>query len=546
MRELKDFNQGDTVEVYCKYCPWRSGDKFMVAQNLVAGTQAPRFGRSDGWAKAIVVDKADHNPMQAVMPVPDESQSTGVWVRIKFLDSTWVDSKGQILDEKSLFQWVSASSEDIRPFAPQYVPEVSIAVVRWGGSVPVDERRFDFGLSDKLIQECLDSVHSKLQRTVEIHTVYITHTSDISKVNHHHVFTSMRASRNKFAMFFLWGSSTDSKPGYVLVPDLIDLMHRFESVGIVTKNPNHAQVYEAITSKQYQANLCVCEQLKIPATVSVPVSLVLSNPETTVQNIIRSLETLRTRVHRVNIAGKPFASGLVKVGNEWMGDGVRAFSGQDDLRAKIVALLDGPHGIVRSVIVQERVPSVICEPRVFVYNGMAKGIRYTWNQKEDSKTGRIHALRTCPQSRAADELFQGDVGAQKYVERKLAQLVQEWNTWLLTLGGEIPVFVRMDFLVEKVGVPIDIDLATAGEDPWYWEENAEKNEKKTDDILPPVGPHEDDEKYAEKYRVWTCELGEIGSSMVGFREGKAMLFNAIATSCVSLGKRPVRAAPKLS
>jgi hypothetical protein len=42
--------------------------------------------------------------------------------------------------------------------------------------------------------------------------------------------------------------------------------------------------------------------------------------------------------------------------------------------------------------------------------------------------------------------------------------------------------------------------------------------------------------YSAEYRVWTCELGEIGSSMVGFREGKDLLFDAIVDSCSEVGK----------
>lgn len=540
---MSEYKISDLVEVYCKYCPWRVNDKYMVASTIVCGTQSPRIARSDGWAKAVIVETAEKNPLLAILPPGRDPESPGVWVRIKFLDPVWVDSKGQVLEEKSLFQWLSAKSGNIRLLNPSPIPEVSMVVFRWGGSVPVDERRFDFALSDKLIQECLDCVHAKVPNNLEIFTVHIQHTSDLRKVSHHHIWQSLRG-KLKFGMYFLWGSSSDSKPGYVLANDFIDLMERFESVGIVTKYPNHAQMYRAITSKEYQAALSSCSPLRIPATVSVPVSYILSNLENTVQKIFRSLQTIKKDTQKCD---SPIVNGLVKVGYEWMGDGVRAFSGSEDLKAKILSILDGGHGVVKSVLVQERVNSLICEPRVFVFNGIVAGIRYTWNEKEDAKSGRIHALRTCRKERAAEELFQGDIGAQKYVERKIAQLVKDWNVWLLSVGGEVPLFVRIDFLVEKIGgqCKADVGEADTGEDEWNSEE-AEEEELKSDPVLPSPEHHVDDSKYDEIYRVWTCELGEMGSSMVGFREGKRMLFDAVATSCVPVCKRPVRAAPRLS
>ena len=532
------FSVGDLVEVYCRYCPWRSNDKFMVAPNLVCGTQSPRIARSDGWAKAVIVEISDKNPLQSILPQKSELQSTGVWVRTKFLEPIWVDSKGQVLEEKSLFQWLSADGGNLRLFNPSYVPEVSLVAVRWGGSVPVDERRFDFALSDKLIQELLDTVLSK---NFEVFTIYIEHSSELEKVSHLHLFHCLRG-KTKLGMYFLWGSNNDSKPGYVIASDLIHLMERLESVGVVTKYPNHSSLYRAITSKEYQSTLCVCPKLNIPPTVSVPVSLVLSSLDSAVANILKSLQTIKKHVQE---SDAPITNGVVKVGNEWMGDGVRAFAGAEDLKAKLLAMLDGAHGPVKSILVQERIPSLVCEPRVFVFNGKVRGIRYTWNQKEDLKSGRIHALRTCPQNRAAEELFHGDVAAQKFVERKIAYLVNEWNVWLLTIGGEIPLFVRMDFLVESLEGS-QPGKEGGGEDAWNYGDG--ENGKADPVLLPSPEPHADDVKYQDLFRVWTCELGEMGSSMVGFREGKSMLFDAVASSCTCpvVLKRPARAAPKLS
>ena len=316
------------------------------------------------------------------------------------------------------------------------------------------------------------------------------------------------------------------------------LMERMESVGIVTKYPNHASLYRLLTSKEYQPLLSTNPLLGIPPSVLVPASKLLANPDSTCAQALRALGT--------NLCSAEVVAGVVKVGNEWMGEGVRAFAG--DLRAKAQSLLDGGHGVVKNLIVQKRIPNLVCEPRVFVLNGSVRNVRYTWNEKVDKVTGRIHALRTCPQSRAATERFGGDAGAQRFVEGKIRILVENWNKWLLAVTGEVPVFVRMDFLVEAIDSTTFTESSDHALDGWVVQD--EPDTPLYAEILPPLSP-EDEARYENKYKVWTCELGEIGSSMVGFREGKDLLFSEIANSCGPveqlpiLPKKPTRPPPTL-
>jgi hypothetical protein len=400
-------------------------------------------------------------------------------------------------------------------------------------------------LSDKLIDECMQAISAKFRDSngFEVWTAYVGSSADLDKVNEVWASQAMTSSpaTSKVGMYFVWGCNNDLKPGYVLHTNLLQLMERMESVGIVTRYPNHSQLYKAITSKEYQALLCTNPRLAIPPTVSTCSALWLSHPEVTSQRASEALSLLKS-----GSVGKPVLEGVVKVGYEWMGDGVRAFSGLEDMQAKALGMFDGSHGRPPVVLVQERIKNIACEPRVFVFNGLVKGIRYTWNQKHNPETGRIHALRTCPQSRAAQERFEGDVQAQQYVEKRIAELVKEWNAWLVAASGEPPVFVRIDFLVEKLFAEEDIEQSAAGtpgDESWTFPEDSE--DKSIDFVLPSSPMTEADLKYADKYRVWTCELGEIGSSMVGFKEGRSMLFEAIAESCVVVPKKPRRPAPKL-
>jgi hypothetical protein len=354
-------------------------------------------------------------------------------------------------------------------------------------------------------------------------------------------------------MYFLWGCNNDSKPGYVLSQHLIGLMEKMESVGIVTRYPNHSHLYKAITSKEYQAVLCTNLRLGIPPTIAVPSSLFLASADRTCEKTLETLNNMKA------FLGLSCASslGVVKVGNEWMGDGVRAFNGPTDLREKVVSMLDGAHGRPAVLLVQDRIRHVVCEPRVFVYNGTVKGIRYTWNEKHNPETGRIHALRTCSQRWAGKERFEGDSAAQQYVEKRIAELVKEWNMWLIAAGGEVPVFVRMDFLVERISEEglddkdsnLNSDEHT-GDEGWTFTDEAEEtdaNKASSDNILPTSPITAADEAYAKKFRVWTCELGEIGSSMVGFRQGRDMLWECIADSCgiPAVTKKPSRPPPRL-
>ena len=517
------FPLGSEVEVFCKYCPWIQHQKFMVADSFAAGTQFPRIARSDGWVKAIVTDHSDQDPRTVVLGGqaiaagilqcpsrnPATSQPSGPWVKVKYVDRIWVDKDGSVLSDRSLFQWIDVATNDIRLIP--VVPKISALVVRWGGPNPIDEKRFDFAVGDKLIQECMQQLHAKYDRDMEIFSVFVSHTSDLRSISEYWARSALENGQHKVGFYFLWGSNNDRKPGYVLTEDLIGFMERMESVGIVTRYPNHSGLYKIITSKEYQAMLCGNRALRIPATLAVPVAKILS-----VQSVFTTTlnQLVQMRKNLFNLPHESFVGGVVKVGHEWMGDGVRVFANTvDDVRTKAQSMVEGLHGKPKTLLFQDRIPLVACEPRVFVYNGEIRNIRYTWNEKLDKVTGRVHAMRTCHSSRAAEEKFDGDIGAQEYVESEIRKIVIAWLDWLVCVSGEIPVFVRIDFLVEDLRPSRTAAVVADGES------------------LPPT-PSTTTERYADQYRVWTCELGEIGSSMVGFREGREMLFKAIADSCV--------------
>ncbi len=533
------YQSGDFVQVFCKYCPWNAQNKFMVAATLAGSASGfPRIAKSDGWMDGQIVDVSDRDPHEAVTP-PNEVKQ-GFWVRVKYSDKIWVDRTGHILSEKSLTQWIQVVGDNVR-IKSDIVPKLSLLVVRWGGNVPIDEGRFDFALGDKLIQELMDTVHISHNRDLEVFTVHVSHSSDLKNISEQWAAYATNGT-HKAGMYFLWGSNHDAKPGYVVAAQLHDLMERMESVGIVTRYPNSSTAYRMLTSKEYQAVCSSNAELAIPPTIMYPSSKLIAAPASACKHALEILSKLK---------GAPVTAGVAKVGFEWMGDGVRTFT-PDNMPSRIQPLLDGAHGKPPVVILQERVLSVICEPRAFVYNGQIHTIRYTWNVKEDRETGRVHALRTCHASRAAEEKFGGDVKAQKFVERRVHEIVSQWNSWMLSITGEVPLFVRIDFLVARKdgrdSEPLLQDSSGNVEEDWLAfdkeDSGVHSNTALDDSVSPDL---DDDSVYANQYAVWTCELGEIGSSMVGFREGKELLFKHVAKSLVPYPplSRPSRQAPVL-
>ena len=530
---MSAFKPGDDVFVFSKYCPWNAACKFMVAKTIVAGTSNPRLTKSDGWMSARVSEVYDRDPTQALAEaagIPQSDSTSLNAVRVQYKDKIWVDAVGQILEERSTYQNFKPSVL----VSPDQVPEIKLSVlcVRWGGATAVDGNRFDFAVTDKLIQECLDSIYEQFpQKNLEIFTAYISSSSDLHRVSELWAMEAMAPHSRKVGLYFLWGSNSDGKPGYVLSSDLVGLMERMESVGIVTKYPNHSHLYKQITSKEYQASMCLNEQLALPPTVAVPASLWLQDPQ---QASFSAMEALSL----INPSRPPITDGVVKVGCAWMNDGVRLFKDQSDLHTKALSLLNSSHGRSPAVLVQHRIKSLLCEPKVFVFNGVVKGIRYTWHRNHDERSGRVSGCNTRHKSQAAKLWFEGDVRAQQYVEKRIGEIVKRWNSWLIAVSGEVPVFVRIDFLVERLD-----GNEEAGEDQVDTHDAETESLGAGDSVLPsdPITAAEE-EAYGSKYKVWTCELGEIGSSMVGFHDGRKMLFDAIAESCTK--RRPTRPAPK--
>ena len=108
-----------------------SGHYFPVA-NAASGTLRPRYGRTDGWMRAVL---AEDWPLGQAAQVGDLG-ATGS-VKVRHTHPFWVNPAGELLDvsnERNMV--VTVDARDVRPASDGRLtarPTLSIFVVRWGG-----------------------------------------------------------------------------------------------------------------------------------------------------------------------------------------------------------------------------------------------------------------------------------------------------------------------------------------------------------------------------------------------------------------------------
>ena len=124
------FREGDLVDVFYRISQ-DSGHYFPVA-NAASGTLRPRYGRTDGWMRAVL---AEDWPLGQAAQVGDLG-ATGS-VKVRHTHPFWVNPAGELLDvsnERNMV--VTVDARDVRPASDGRLtarPTLSIFVVRWGG-----------------------------------------------------------------------------------------------------------------------------------------------------------------------------------------------------------------------------------------------------------------------------------------------------------------------------------------------------------------------------------------------------------------------------
>lgn len=375
--------------------------------------------------------------------------------------------------------------------------------------------------------------------------------------------------KNLAAMYFLWGAvHGDHKPGYVEYSSLFDLMQRMESVGIPTRWPNPVSLYRVLSSKSWQAALATNTALRIPPTTTIQRADFMQDPTGTCRNAVRALEmqsdVLWSNTRALSVYSE---KGVVKIGYSWMAEGVKSFYGIIDLEKKARALWESLPNRESTLMVQHRIDDIVTEPRVFVFNGKVEHIRYTEYVNEEMHSGRFRQFRTFSSRDATYRYFNGNHETRRMIENRIEELVEEWLLWLNTAIGCIaPCFVRLDFLVAKAKPGSTTAVGGAGgrqrspmeevinsdddddeTDEWYADENSDVSVSEVEPTSPASSyasavsgdmdePVDDSTEFG--YEVWTGEVGEIGSSMVGYRDGRQRFFECMAKSC-AMGEKEV-------
>ena len=188
------YKAGEMVEVFHRM--ERDGEGYFPVSNQAARCLKPRFGMTDGWVPAKVLE--DWPPPRQTAADVDErdGQAPGVAdkappIRVMHTHALWADRYGRALDpHRERDMALSYPACDVRP-EPKgsgYPPvTLSLLVVRWGG----EETSFNIeqwgtasaSTSSRYISSFLDkTVYPVLGPDYEVHAVFVTSGAELSKV----------------------------------------------------------------------------------------------------------------------------------------------------------------------------------------------------------------------------------------------------------------------------------------------------------------------------------------------------------------------------
>ncbi|KAF4671076.1 Sphingosine kinase 2 [Perkinsus olseni] len=573
------YQEGQQVQAFICQVPESDYDPdmgWMMVGSRVEGQVSPRLGMTDGWVDATIVADFDRSKYR--------SDLRETWPVVEYSHTLWADGRGAMLDGSKVYNLrQSIKMEHIRlPTPERRPPSLSLLIVRYGDGTRRVDTRFDMAVTDELITDLMrDGIYATYGTDYECWCAFVRHTSDLPRISEAWARAALTRSgcSNLAAMYFLWGAvHGDHKPGYVEYSALFDLMQRLECVGIPTRWPNPVSLYRVLSSKSWQASLATNTSLRIPPTTTIQRADFMQDPTGTCRKALRALQIQASVLWNNTRSLSVYSErGVVKIGYSWMAEGVKAFYGITDLEVKTRALWESLPNNESTLMLQHRIEDIVTEPRVFVFNGKVEHIRYTEYVNEETGSGRFRQFRTFSSRDATYRYFNGDHKTRLVIEGRIRELVEQWMLWINTaVGCTVPCFVRLDFLVSKakpgsttaVGGVSKRQQASRGteittgcsdgddddeEDDWYAEESSDDELGASDsEPVSPSGSYvsadsgdgvvslDDDTDFG--YEVWTGEVGEIGSSMVGYRDGRQRFFECMAKSCLPDVGKPSRPA----
>ena len=384
------YEAGAEVEVF--YRLERDGEGYFPVPNYAARCLKPRFGMTDGWVAAKVLED---------WPPPEDRRGVSAPVRVMHTHQLWSDKYGQTLDpQRERDMVMSYPLCDVRgPSGGSYVPTLSLLVVRWGG----EETEFNVeqwgsasaSTSSAYVSAFLDSsVYPVLGPDYEVISVFVTSSFDLARLGPAAVCPMMHG-KHRAACYFLWpvmhqdGEVHES--GMLDQSLYFDAVRTFEAAGVCTRFPHPSQLYRTLLAKDWQPSLCLVPSLHIPPAVTVNRATITASPTQAAKLCIDALEAIRVSRYQVQKKKKdqpaqrqqpsgreePVAlrvddnevrRGVAKLGFAWEAAHVRTFRGESQLATALIELCTTPAVTTSSVIVQDFARNDF-ELRQFVING---------------------------------------------------------------------------------------------------------------------------------------------------------------------------------
>lgn len=371
-------------------------------------------------------------------------------------------------------------------------PKLSLLLLRWGD----EERRQSTGAgemspTDAFIEEfCKAHVLRHLGPRYQILTAFVKSSDELRQVSEDWAAVALQGQQ-KAALIFLWPSRClDPQPsGFVSEGPLFDLMARLERAGVPCRYPHSPHVYQALVAKAWTADLSAMPGNKVPPTCRLSASAVAIDAVAAAACAARALSQIQSgSEEQCSTLGQDF---IVKLGFSWNAADVRAAGNEKELAVVLKDMLSkgGMHCQHGEVLVQRRVHGIICEPSVFLVDGCIHETRYgteVLGHRSFSHMSEVDALK---------QIFQGDVSQLAEVTTEIRRLATLLLRWLLTLGAEVPGFLRLDFLVAR---------------------------------SPTSSPAEEG-----RLETWVGEVCEMGGGLCGLSGGRTVPFQNLLRHCLA-------------
>ncbi|CAE8719358.1 unnamed protein product, partial [Polarella glacialis] len=279
-------------------------------------------------------------------------------------------------------------------------------------------------------------------------------------------------------------------------------MLRMERAGLPCRYPHSSHVYHTLASKSWTAHLSALPAFRVPPTCRISAAAVVAGAGAAAAAASQVLANCPMEGYPSATLGSGF---VAKLGFSWNAADVRAAASEAELAAALDSLLlQSPAGRGRHThghaLVQRRIEGILCEPSLFLVEGQVVETRFV-----TEVLAKTSSFRTMSETEAFERLFQGDHAQFDAVVQEMRRLAELLLRWLVADGGEVPAFVRLDFIVARRGQG----------------NNSNKNNNNNNNSS------------GSSLEVWTNEVCEMGGGLCGLSGGRAVPFQALLRSCLS-------------